>query len=215
MTSHTLDGRYELVERLGSGGAGEVWRAHDHSLKRAVAVKLLARELADDPETTARFRSEATSAAKLSHPHAVTLYDVGRDGRDYLVMELVDGGTLTDLGADGPLPAEVVAAVGWQVARALGAAHSRGLVHRDVTPGNVLLACDGTAKLSDFGIARSMQAAASRLTSPGQVVGTARYLAPEQLRDEAVDAPRRRLRTRAGAVRAGHRPRAVRRRLTH
>jgi serine/threonine-protein kinase len=188
MTSHTLDGRYELVERLGSGGAGEVWRAHDHSLKRAVAVKLLARELADDPETTARFRSEATSAAKLSHPHAVTLYDVGRDGRDYLVMELVDGGTLTDLGADGPLPAEVVAAVGWQVARALGAAHSRGLVHRDVTPGNVLLARDGTAKLSDFGIARSMQAAASRLTSPGQVVGTARYLAPEQLRDEAVDA---------------------------
>jgi len=97
MTSHVLDDRYELLERLNWGGAGEVWPARDRSLKRAVAIKLLASELADDPETTARFRSEATSAGKLNHPYAVAVYDVGCDGRDYLVMELVDDGTLTVL----------------------------------------------------------------------------------------------------------------------
>ncbi|MFA9430632.1 serine/threonine-protein kinase [Egicoccus sp. AB-alg2] len=188
-TSQQLAGRYVLHDQLGSGGAGSVWRAHDEVLDRTVAVKLLHRELAREPETAARFRAEAAAAAKLTHPHAVIVYDIGTsDGCDYLVMELVEGGTLGDVLAQGPLPAGVAAALGAQIARALGTAHGRGLVHRDVKPANVLVTRDGIAKVADFGIARALGEATSRLTTPGQVVGTARYLAPEQLRDEAIDA---------------------------
>jgi eukaryotic-like serine/threonine-protein kinase len=184
-----LAGRYELRDRLGHGGAGTVWRGHDRALDRAVAVKLLHADLAEDPDAGTRFRTEATAAAKLTHPNAVLVYDLGRDGDDdYLVMELVEGVNLADVLRDGPLPAGLAAHVGAQVAAALGTAHQAGIVHRDVKPGNVLLTSDGIAKLADFGIARALGAVTARLTRTGMVLGTARYLAPEQLRDEPIDA---------------------------
>ncbi|MEX2504933.1 MAG: serine/threonine-protein kinase [Egicoccus sp.] len=187
-TSQVLDDRYVLLDQLGTGGAGAVWRAHDQVLDRTVAVKLLHQDLARDGETAARFRAEGAAAAKLTHPHAVIVYDIGHvDGSDYLVMELVEGGTLGDVLEQGPLPPGVAAAVGAQIGRALGTAHGRGLVHRDVKPANVLVTRDGVAKVADFGIARALGEATTRLTTPGHVVGTARYLAPEQLRDQPVD----------------------------
>lgn len=183
-----LDDRYVLLDQLGTGGAGAVWRAHDQVLDRTVAVKLLHEDLARDHETAARFRAEGAAAAKLTHPNAVIVYDIGHtEGCDYLVMELVEGGTLGDVLDQGPLPPGVAAAVGAQVGRALGTAHGRGLVHRDVKPANVLITRDGAAKVADFGIARALGEATTRLTTPGHVVGTARYLAPEQLRDQPVD----------------------------
>jgi eukaryotic-like serine/threonine-protein kinase len=186
--ARVLADRYALLDRMGSGGAGVVWRAHDQLLDRTVAVKLLHRDLASDPETTERFRAEAAAAAKLTHPHAVIVYDIGasEDG-DFLVMELVEGSTLGDLLDEGPLPPGVVAALGHQVGRALGAAHARELVHRDVKPANILVTTDGVAKVADFGIARALGDATSRLTVTGHVMGTARYLAPEQLRDQPID----------------------------
>jgi len=183
-----LDDRYVLLDQLGTGGAGAVWRAHDQVLDRTVAVKLLHQDLARDDETAARFRAEGAAAAKLTHPNAVIVYDIGHvDGCDFLVMELVEGGTLGDVLDQGALPPGVVATVGTQIGRALGAAHGRGLVHRDVKPANVLVTRDGVAKVADFGIARALGEATTRLTMPGHVVGTARYLAPEQLRDQPVD----------------------------
>jgi eukaryotic-like serine/threonine-protein kinase len=188
-SARVLADRYTLLERIGSGGAGVVWRAHDGLLDRTVAVKLLHRDLARDPATTERFRAEAAAAAKLTHPHAVIVYDIGQteDG-DYLVMELVEGATLGDLLDEGPLLPGVVASLGNQVGRALGAAHARGLVHRDVKPANILITNEGVGKVADFGIARALGDATSRLTVTGHVMGTARYLAPEQLRDEGIDA---------------------------
>jgi eukaryotic-like serine/threonine-protein kinase len=188
--ARVLADRYALLDRIGSGGAGVVWRAHDQLLDRTVAVKLLHGDLARDPATTERFRAEAAAAAKLTHPHAVIVYDIGQDqedGGDYLVMELVEGATLAHLFDDGPLPPGVVAALGHQIGRALGAAHARGLVHRDVKPANILVTTDGVAKVADFGIARALGDATSRLTTTGHVMGTARYLAPEQLRDQPID----------------------------
>jgi eukaryotic-like serine/threonine-protein kinase len=187
--SRILGERYELQRRLGSGGAGTVWRAHDHTLGRGVAIKLLHADLADDPAVEARFRTEATAAARLTHPNAVQVYDVGRDDHDdYLVMELVEGPSLAVLLRDGPLPPGTAAAVGSRVAAALGAAHEAGIVHRDVKPANVLLSADGRIKLADFGIARVLGEASARLTRAGTLLGTARYLAPEQLGDDPVDA---------------------------
>jgi eukaryotic-like serine/threonine-protein kinase len=183
-----LSGRYALEEHLGSGGAGAVWRAHDRLLDRTVAVKLLHAEVAQDHPAAARFRTEASMAAKLTHPNAVIVFDIGRDDEhDYLVMEFVEGGTLSDVLAGGPLAPGVVAGFGAQVGRALGAAHHRRLVHRDVKPANVLITTDGDAKVADFGIAQALGTTGSRLTAPGQIMGTARYLAPEQLRGESVD----------------------------
>jgi eukaryotic-like serine/threonine-protein kinase len=187
--TRVLAGRYELHRRLGSGGAGTVWRGYDRALDRPVAIKLLHADLAEDPAAEHRFRTEATAAAKLTHPNAVLVYDLGRDGiDDYLVMELVQGSSLASVLGEGPLPAGVAAAVGAQVAGALGTAHHHGIVHRDVKPGNVLLTSEGYAKLADFGIARALGAITSRLTRTGTVLGTARYLAPEQLRDDPIDA---------------------------
>lgn len=184
-----LGGRYELRRRLGSGGAGAVWEGYDRSLDRPVAIKLLHGDLADDPAVEARFRTEATAAARLSHPNAVLVYDVGHeDGADYLVMELVVGTTLATLLAEGPLSSAEAATTGTMVASALGAAHRAGIIHRDVKPGNVLLTEHGQAKLADFGIARALGDLTSRLTRTGMVLGTARYLAPEQLRDDPLDA---------------------------
>ena len=184
-----LGGRYELRERLGAGGMADVFEGYDTRLARRVAIKILRAELPDD-RTRARFEQEARLAARFSHPNAVVVYDVGEDGdRPYFVMELVEGTTLAHVLQDrGPLgPVETVAILR-QVLDALGAAHAEGLVHRDVKPGNVLLTSDGRVKLADFGIAKVASDATSDLTATGQVIGTAKYLSPEQVSGRPVDA---------------------------
>jgi eukaryotic-like serine/threonine-protein kinase len=185
-----LGGRYRLDEVIASGGAAIVWRAFDEHLSRSVAVKLLHPHHAGDATVVERFQREARAAAGLSHPNVVRIYDTGRDdGIVWLVMELVEGPSLRDVLLDRePLDAVVVAAIGEQVARALAAAHAQGLVHRDIKPANILVASDGTVKVTDFGIAKALSGADETLTNPGTVMGTAAYVAPEQLESTDVDA---------------------------
>lgn len=177
-----LSDRYHLERVLGQGGVGTVWRARDLQLDRDVAVKLLQPGVARDPAAAERFRREATTAASLSHVSLVTIYDVGEDdGTVYLVMELVDGPSLKDvLARTGPLDPGEVAALGHRVSAALSAVHERGLVHRDVKPGNVLLPLDGPPKLVDFGTVHVLGDGAATLTTPGTMMGTIGYVAPEQ-----------------------------------
>ena len=184
-----LAGRYHLEEPIASGGAAIVWRAFDENLSRSVAIKLLHPHHATDPMVVERFERESRSAAQLNHPNAVRIYDTGRDGElVYLVMEHVDGPSLREvLAGNGGLEPTVVAALGEQVASALGEAHAHGLVHRDIKPANILIASDGTVKVTDFGIAKALSGADATLTSPGTVVGTAAYVAPEQLEDASID----------------------------
>jgi eukaryotic-like serine/threonine-protein kinase len=185
-----LADRYQLEEPIASGGAAIVWRAFDDVLSRSVAIKLLHPHLAGDPTTVERFRLESINAARLTHTNVVQIYDTGQQADIvYLVMEYVDGPSLRDvLRERSPLDPQVVAALGEQVASALGEAHSQGVVHRDVKPANILLTSDGVAKVADFGIAKALSSSQATLTSPGTVVGTAAYVAPEQLEGSAVDA---------------------------
>ncbi|HEX7195247.1 MAG TPA: serine/threonine-protein kinase [Candidatus Limnocylindria bacterium] len=175
--------RYRLIERLAVGGSAEVWRAHDEQLDRPVAVKRLHPHLLPDEPSRRRLAAEARAAASLSHPVIVDVYDVDATGEaPALVMELVDGESLgTRIERDGPLEPREAAAVTADLAEALYQAHQRGVIHRDVKPGNVLLARDGRTRLVDFGIAHSLADASARLTLTGTVVGTLRAMAPEQL----------------------------------
>jgi eukaryotic-like serine/threonine-protein kinase len=184
-----LADRYRLEARIGAGGAADVWRANDELLGRPVAIKLL-RPALSDLSTRDRFRQEARAAARLRHPHVVTVYDLGEgDDRPYIVLELVDGPSLADVLAErGPLAPAIVAAIGRDVAGALGEAHGHDLVHRDVKPANVLVTRDGEVKVADFGIVKALNEAETRLTATGIVVGTATYLAPEQLGSGDIDA---------------------------
>jgi serine/threonine protein kinase len=182
-----LDNRYRIVRPLGEGGMARVYLAHDELLGRDVAVKVLARRLAEDAESVERFRREARSAASLSHPNIVAVHDTGQteDGDRFIVMEYVPGGTLKDpIREKGPLPPGEAASVALQVARALAAAHARGVIHRDIKPQNVLLTGSGEAKVADFGIARA--AGSATLTGTGLGPGTARYVSPEQAKGEPV-----------------------------
>ena len=183
-----LGGRYLLEERIASGGMASVWRAHDEKLARTVAVKVLHEHLSADDAFRERFRREAISAAKLSHPNVVGVYDTGSDsGWVYLVMEYVEGITLRDVIANlGTLSPGHAAAIGEQVARALHYAHARGLVHRDVKPANILIGEDGVVKVADFGIAKAEESG-SDLTRTGMVLGTAAYVAPEQILGDPLD----------------------------
>src|SRR4051812_13981857 len=183
-----LAGRYLLFERIGLGGMAAVWRGVDLRLRRPVAVKLLRQPYADDPDFVRRFEVEARHAASLSHPNVATVFDTGRDGdAHFIVMELADGPTVADaLRERGHLPAPVAVEIAAAAARALAAAHRRGLVHRDVKPANLLLRRDGRVLLADFGIARAL--AASRTTAPGTVLGSIPYLSPEQARGEEAGA---------------------------
>jgi serine/threonine protein kinase len=181
-----LGDRYRLGERIAGGGMGSVYRAVDGNLDREVAVKVLRRELVDDPTFLERFRREARAAAALSHPGVAGVYDYGElGGSAFIVMELVEGETLAErIAAEGPLPWREAFAIGEQVARALAAAHAHGLVHRDVKPANVLLGRGGRAKVTDFGIAKA--ASSATLTRTGMVLGSANYVAPEQAKGDDV-----------------------------
>ncbi len=184
MSEYLLDGRYELVERIASGGMGEVWRGVDRVLGRPVAVKLLSAVHANDELFRARFRAEARYAASLSHPGIARVFDYGESsplGGPYLVMELVNGEPLSAiLERVGRLPPETTLDIVSQAARALDAAHQAGIVHRDIKPGNLLITTDGTTKITDFGIAKAREAQAAQLTATGIVMGTALYVSPEQ-----------------------------------
>lgn len=190
MTS-TIANRYELGDRLGSGGMSTVYRATDRVLERTVAVKVLAEHLSDDEKFVARFRREALAVAKLVHPNIVQVYDTGVDaGRHFIVMEYVEGRSGAQLlQRDGALAPEVAVEIAAQACAGLEYAHRMGIIHRDVKPGNLMViggpAGGGSAmtvKLADFGIARAAEQ--TRLTQVGSVVGTAAYLSPEQSRGE-------------------------------
>lgn len=186
-----LNGRYELHRRVGRGGMAEVYLARDRLLDRLVAIKILFPEFATDPSFVARFRREAQAAANLNHPNIVGVYDWGKErGTYYIVMEYVDGRTVSDiLRADGPIEPKRAAGIAADVAAALGFAHRKGVVHRDVKPGNVLITKTGEVKVADFGIARAMTSSAEDdLTQTGSVMGTATYFSPEQAQGKPVDA---------------------------
>jgi tRNA A-37 threonylcarbamoyl transferase component Bud32 len=186
----TLGGRYRLDARIGHGGMSTVYRAFDTVLERQVAIKLMHREIATDSDQLERFRREARAVAQLNHPHIVTVIDAGEwdaqdgpvgieTGTPYIVLEHVDGETLKELiRRDAPLDIPTVLAYGIEIARALGAAHTQEIVHRDVKPQNVLLSREGGAKITDFGIARTLSE--EGLTMDGRVLGTTDYVSPEQ-----------------------------------
>jgi serine/threonine-protein kinase len=181
-----LRGRYRLEERIGSGGMSTVYRAFDETLERWVAIKVLHQTMEDDPVQLERFRREARTVARLSHPHVVTVIDAGEDdGHPFIVFEYVDGDTLKGLiKRTGPLPVVEAVAYAIEIGRGLMAAHTERLVHRDVKPQNVLIDPDGRAKVTDFGISRSLDA--DGLTATGRVLGTTDYVAPEQALGEEV-----------------------------
>ncbi|MGH2902655.1 MAG: protein kinase domain-containing protein [Solirubrobacteraceae bacterium] len=184
----TLAGRYELLEVIGRGGMGTVYRATDSVLRRTVAVKVLANPLAEDPMHAARFEREARAAAALAHPAVVAVYDTGADQSSrFIVMEYVAGRNLAVmLRKEAPLGPDRAASIAGQVADALAVAHAAGIVHRDVKPGNVMIAEDGSVKVLDFGVARITDGAT--LTQTASIPGTAAYMAPEQALGAQADA---------------------------
>ena len=198
MQSGRLLGAYRVLEKLGEGGMGEVYKAHDTRLDRIVAVKILSPEVAT-PERLQRFEQEARSASALNHPNILTIHDVGREGDiAYFAMEWVDGQTLRDLIGSGRVPLRRVIQLSHQVAEGLAKAHAAGIVHRDLKPENVMVSADGFAKIVDFGIAKLAEGAAgvgdpaeamtqTRGTRPGMVLGTLGYMSPEQVTGRIVD----------------------------
>lgn len=189
--NRTYGGRYKVIQPVGSGGMAEVYRARDELLGRDVAIKVLSERFSRDPSFVERFRREAQSAANLSHPNIVSLYDYGSDGDTYyIVMEYIDGRTLAEvIEENGPLMPERSAEIAADVAAALQRAHGAGIVHRDIKPGNIMLTISGQTKVTDFGIARAVGGDHdATMTQTGMVIGTAAYLSPEQAQGEPVDA---------------------------
>ena len=182
-----VDGRYRILNRIGSGGMADVYCAEDTHLGRQVALKVLHRRFAQDQEFVERFRREASAAAGLQHPNVVNVYDRGsHDSTYYIAMELLAGRTLKDLiKSEAPLDQTRAIDIGVQILRAAGFAHKRGVIHRDFKPHNVMIGPQGNVKVTDFGIAR---AGASEMTETGSIMGTAQYLSPEQAQGHSVSA---------------------------
>src|SRR5918911_1468043 len=189
VVGEVVAGRYELEELVGTGGMSSVFKARDALLERHVALKILHPHFTEDEQYVERFRREARAVASLSHPNIVTILDRGEDeGRQFIVFELVEGRTLKEvLDEEGRLPVARALEIAIEVARGLGFAHEHGLVHRDVKPQNVILNGDGRAKVTDFGIARSLEVQGVGVTQSGAVLGTSNYIAPEQASGRPVD----------------------------
>ena len=194
----TTLGSYSVTAKIGEGGMGEVYRAHDAKLQRDVAIKLLSADVAESPERLERLQREARILASIDHPNINAIYAVEEiDGLHVLVLQLVEGTTLAARMSAGRLRIEEVLRAALQVAEALEAAHAKGVIHRDLKPSNVMVSADGRVKVFDFGIAKvtprpelghaSTAVTRSALTRVGTVVGTAPYMSPEQLRGESVD----------------------------
>ena len=201
ITRGTRLGPYEIVSALGAGGMGEVYRAHDTTLGRDVAIKVLPEAFAHDRDRLSRFEREAKMLAALNHPNIAAIYGLElSSGASYLAMELVSGETLEErIAKAGPLPAEEALAIARQIAEALEAAHEKGIIHRDLKPANVKVTPEGKVKVLDFGLAKALAGDSAggdpsdsptvtdAATIPGAILGTAAYMSPEQARGKPVD----------------------------
>ncbi|MGC1383118.1 MAG: serine/threonine-protein kinase, partial [Candidatus Acidiferrales bacterium] len=190
-------GSYEIVGPLGSGGMGEVYRAHDTRLRRSVAIKILPVEFSADEERLRRFQREAHSASSLNHPNIITIYEMGQEGSTHFIaMELIQGRTLREILNAGRVPIRRAIEIATQIAEGLAKAHEAGVAHRDLKPDNLMITEDGFVKILDFGLAKQAlgandspetQEISGSDTRPGEVFGTLQYMSPEQARGDVLD----------------------------